>query len=163
MRFKKIVIMLGASLMMLPACKPTESNYREAYDVAKAKAEKTAAEMDADGIVNVDAPQMKVVGNDTVYMKSAILRPDNPSDELRAYNLVVAEFKMPTNARSGASMIKEKGFEAFPARSTLGRWYIVAGTGHTLPEAIELTKRFRETFPTYPYIGLFGHPTLIRK
>ncbi len=160
-RFAGIMVAVMISGSVLVGCKPTEKNYKTAYDVAIAKKQKTEAELDADGIVSADAPMRRIVDGDTLYFKGAALRLSPGEGELKEYNIVVSEFKMPTNARSGAAALKESGFDAFAAKSTGGRWYVVAGAVKSLDDARALILRFRDRYPSYPYIGL-GSPVIIR-
>lgn len=146
---------------MLPACKPTEKNYRAAYDIAIAKKQKTEAELEAEGIVDADAPTMRIVKGDTLYFKQMPLRITSSDTPLHPYNLVVDEFKMPTNARSSAETIKEKGFEARALQSSGGKWIVVAGGADSLDDAAALVRKFKSGFPNYTYIG-FGKPILVR-
>lgn len=162
MKSKKYILLLGASLMMLPACKPTEKNYREAYDIAIAKKQQTEAELEADGITDADAPTIRIVKGDTLYFKAMPLRVKADDAPLHPYNLVVDQFKMPTNARSSAATIKEKGFEARTLQSSGDKWIVVAGGADSLDETIALVKRFRSKFPHYAYIG-FGKPVIVRQ
>ena len=162
MKLKKYLIILGASLLVLPACKPTEKNYRSAYDIAIAKKAAEADDLAQEGLISSDAPTMRVIEGDTLYFKSAPLLFENSDAKRFPYSLVVDEFKMPTNARSSAAVIREKGFDAEVAKSTGGRWFVIAGGTETLEEARQLTKRFRNAFPSYAYIGI-SKPILIRR
>lgn len=146
---------------MVTGCKPTEKNYREAYDVAIAKKQKATEELESEGLISADAPRSKVVDGDTLYFKSAVLQVRPGEGKLRDYNIAVDEFKMPTNARSGAEALKDKDFGSFAAKSTGGRWYVIAGTAESLSEAASIIRRFRTLYPAYPYIGL-GRPVIIR-
>lgn len=147
---------------MLPACKPTEKNYRAAYDIAMAKKAAETDDLAQEGLISSDAPTMRIVEGDTLYFKSFPLSLENKEAKQQAYSLVVDQFKMPTNARSSAAVIREKGFDAEVAKSTGGRWFVIAGGAETLDEARLLTNRFRQAFPSYPYIGV-SKPLLIRR
>lgn len=158
----KVALIAAVSGVISVSCKPTEKNYREAYDVAIAKKQKAENDLNADGLISSDAPMRKIVNGDTLYFKGAVLMLRPGEGELKEYNIVVDEFKMPTNARSGVAALKEGGFDAFPAKSTGGRWYVVAGTSESLDGAASLIRKFRTRYPSYPYIGL-GRPVIIRR
>ena len=161
MKINKYLFILGASLLVLPACKPSEKNYRAAYDIATSKKQAEEDDLAKEGLTSTDAPTMRIVEGDTLYFKSVPLSPENKKAKRYTYSLVVDQFKMPTHARSSAAVIREKGFEAEAAKSTGGRWFVIAGGAETLGEARLLTRRFRQAFPSYPYIGL-SKPILIR-
>lgn len=155
------VVALVAIVPWVTSCKPTEKNYREAYDLAVAKRQQAADELKTEGLISADAPVSRVVDGDTLYFKSAVLQIRQGEGMIGNYNIAVDEFKMPTNARSGVEVLKEAGFDAFPAKSTGGRWYVIAGTSESLSAASALIRRFRAAYPAYPYIGL-GRPVIIR-
>ena len=161
-KFRNIMIIAGIGAIALTACKPTEKNYRSAYDVAVNKREKAAEALAADGLVAEDAPRSQVVGGDTLYFVNEVLKVDDGSTPLKALNVAVGVFKMNTNARSGALALKDKGYDACAARALGDKWYILAGSFDTIDETRAFLKRFREENPQYPYIGLSGKPVIIR-
>lgn len=151
---------VAALAMVFIGCKPTEKNYREAYDVAIAKKQQSEDELAKDGLVSADAPKMRIVQGDTIYFKNALLQIKMDAS-IKEFNVVVDEFKMQTNAKSGAALLKEKGYDSFAVKSTGGRWFVVAGSVNNLDEARAIIKRFRKDFPSYPYIGV-GKPVIIQ-
>lgn len=155
-------MMAAVAAMALTGCKPTEKNYRAAYDAALNKRQQTQAALDADGLISEDAPRLRVVQGDSIYLINDVLRPNGVS-KLKYMNVVVAKFKMPTNARAGAEALKAKGYDAFAARATGDNWYIVGGAFDTLDSAREFIRRFRKENPSYPYIGIDGHAAVIRE
>lgn len=161
-KFRNIIIIAGIGAIALTACKPTEKNYRSAYDVAVNKREKAAEALAADGLVAEDAPRSQVVGGDTLYFVNEVLKVDDGSTPLKALNVAVGVFKMNTNARSGALALKDKGYDARAARALGDKWYILAGSFDTMDETRAFLKRFRKENPQYPYIGLSGKPVIIR-
>ncbi|MDE7115737.1 MAG: hypothetical protein K2O56_04850 [Muribaculaceae bacterium] len=160
---KKILLPVAVAALVLASCKPTEKNYREAYDVAVSKREKSAESLAADGLVSEDAPRSKVVDGDTLYFVNEILRVDDGASPLKQLNVAVAVFKMNTNARAGASMLSEKGYDARAARAMEDKWYIIAGSFDSMDDTRAFIDRFRKENPSYPYIGLGGNPVIIRR
>ena len=156
---------------MLASCKPTEKNYRSAYDVAIAKKQADQEALAADGLIAEDAPKARYIDGDTLYFANEIISVDkdfapfkeNGPEELKAYNVAVGMFKMNTNARAGASALREKGFDAFPVKAMGGKWYIIGGTFVNLDDTRAFIKKFKTKNPDYPYISLDGHPVIIRK
>lgn len=160
---KKIILVLGVVLVVLTGCKPTEKNYRSAYDAAVAKREKATADanLPADLILE-DGPKKEKIGDLEVATLNERLSPVDNGDALGMVNVAVAQFKMPTNARSGAEALKEKGFQARVVKATGGRYFLLAGSYADFDAALECAARFRKAYPDYPYIGFQGEPVFIR-
>ena len=159
-KVKKILLVCGVAAMVLAGCKPTEKNYRAAYDAAVGKRQAEQAALAADGLISEDAPRPMYMDGDTIYFSNDIVKADH---EMKAVNVAVAMFKMSTNARSGAKALQEAGFDAFPAQAVGDKWYVIAGTFEDLPAARTFIKDFAAKNPGYPYIGLNDHPAIIRK
>ncbi len=159
---KKVFVIAGIAAIALSSCKPTEKNYRAAYDAALNKREKVAETLAADGLLAEDAPKSQVVDGDTLYFVNEVIRVDDVASPLKPLNVAVGVFKMNTNARSGAAALKERGFDARAARALEDKWYIIAGSFDTVDETRAFIKRFREENPQYPYIGLNGIPVIVR-
>lgn len=163
---KRIFVFAVAGMSLLSACKPTEKNYRAAYDAAVAKRQAAEAEamLPASGLISADGPQMRVVEGDTLFVESLRLRSDSAAWHQPAMAIAVSLYKMPTNARSAAAMLRDKGFrDAVAARATGDRWYVLAGGTESLKEAREFVKNFKKDMKEFPYIGLPGAPVIIRR
>lgn len=147
-------------------CKPTENNYRAAYDAAKNKREKANEEqfVPTTGLLNDEGISMKVVEGDTLYVTRDRLSRniDNP-DLLKTYNVAVGVYKMNTNAKAQAQALADKGYPAFAVQTTGDRWYAIAASFDTLEEARKFIADFRKKNPGYPYIGLPGAPVITGK
>lgn len=177
---KRNLIIIAVGVLALTACKPTEKNYRSAYDIAVNKRQAEQQALDAEGLVSEDAPKPRYIDGDTLYFANEIIRMDEDfapykdakskvaaegtpvENPLKALNVAVGMFKMNTNARSGASDLRDKGFSAFPVRAQGGKWYIIAGSFDTLDSARVFIKDFTRRNPSFPYIGLNGRPVIIR-
>ena len=155
-------VVLGA--MALTGCKPTEKNYKAAYDSALAKREAAVREqmLPATGMLSDDGPQQRIVAGDTVYvLKERILKLDGTPVPGK-WAVAVGMFKMDTNAKSGAEQLAREGFpEAIPAKATGGRYFTLVATASTIDSARLESKRFMEKHKSYPYVGLPGAPVLI--
>ena len=165
---KKLITasVLLAGLLLSVGCKPTENNYRAAYEAARNKREKANEEqlVPTTGLLSDDGPSMKVIEGDTVYVTRDRLRRDPETSELlKTYNVAVGVYKMNTNARAQAAALSEKGYNAFAVQTTGDRWYTIVGSFDTLKDAQEFITGFKKKNPGYPYIGLPGAPVITGK
>ena len=107
---KKIAIpsLLVITLLLAAGCKPTEKNYKAAYDVALGKRKAVEAEMaEAAGgheVISLDGPRRITAGGVEMNMVSEFLRMADkdeplPSPALR-YRVAAGRYRMPTNARA---------------------------------------------------------------
>ncbi|MDE7402560.1 MAG: hypothetical protein K2M87_04010 [Muribaculaceae bacterium] len=149
----------------LISCKPTEANYKAAYDSALLKREQAAKEQmrPATGLLSDDGPQLRVVDGDSIYVDhTRLLLEDGSPLKNGKWAVVVGKFKMDTNAKSSAEALKKAGFSgAVMAKANGGRYFAVAATFEKLDSAKIESHRFMKTFPDYPFIGLPGKPILI--
>lgn len=167
---KRITQIFALTLLLavglLASCKPTENNYRQAYDAAKAKREAANAEamMPTTGLLNDDGTSLKIVNGDSLFVSKDRLRrdPEQP-DILKTYNVAVGVYKMNTNAKAQAAALCEKGYDAHAVQTTGDRWYALAGGFDSLDEALDFIRGFKKKNPGYPYIGLPGSPVIIGK
>ena len=62
-------MLLGMALaaVVLTGCKPTEKNYRAAYDAAVSKREKVNESLAADGLISEDAPRKQMIDGEEFY------------------------------------------------------------------------------------------------
>lgn len=99
-----------ALLPVLPSCKPSEKNYREAYELAH---KRERANLDDDIFARLqtdDMPALRVIGSDSIYVapREALLilwQPGSTNTSVTTappYNLVVGEYRNPANARAHA-------------------------------------------------------------
>ncbi|MGN0236853.1 MAG: hypothetical protein ACI4AK_02015 [Lepagella sp.] len=162
--FLRQVIPVVLLLTILVGCKPTEKNYKAAYDAALAKREQAAIEQmrPATGLLSDDGPQMRLIGADTVYVNRAVIRTEDNKRPQGSWAVVVGKFKMDTNARAAAQNLKSEGWEnAFMAKSTGAVYYSIIDTATSLDDANAIQKAFRSKHPDYPFIGLPGAPVLL--
>lgn len=149
---------------MFVGCKPTEKNYKSAYDAALAKRQEAVAEQmrPATGLLSDDGPQLRVVEGDSVYVLKERIRMQDGAAVPGRWAVAVAVYKMDTNAKASASDLRAQGFPAaFVAKAAGGKYYTVVSAVETLDSARVASKVFRMSLPQYPYVGLPGAPVLI--
>ena len=153
--------------MAFVGCKPTEKNYKSAYDAAVNK-RKAAEALDADlgipggKLQQVDGPAIKVVNGDTVYISVQHLKfVDGVENERHRYNVAVSAYKMKTNCAALVSDLFAKGYQAFGVQNPEGMFYVIAGSFSTLDEAAGFDKSFRVKEKNHVYSGLPSAPVII--
>ncbi len=148
------------------SCKPTEKNYKAAYDAALNKRQQTDLDIPIPGgTLLVDgAPRKVPVNGDSVYISSDKLKFENaPESGKHRYNVAVGGYKMLTNCSAHVSDLINKGYEAFMAESSSGKYYAVAGSFDNLGEAalfaVSLASREKKAF----FVGLPGAPVIFEQ
>lgn len=161
---KSIYFALILGSLLLAGCKPTEKNYKAAYDAAVAKREKANSDgvLPADGLLQDDGPRKQKIAGEDLYVLNERTNPLNAENEVKKYSVAVAVFKMPTNAKSGAESLRGRGYKAFAVRARGDRYYIFAGSFDNEAEAKECYLKFKKDFPDYSYIGLPDSPVVVR-
>ncbi len=167
---KRIIMGLAVvSLLAAAGCKPTESNYKAAYDAAQKKRQAAAAvdaemSLPAGALQAVDAPRKRVVDGDSVYVVKQPLKFTGGLEvDVHRWNVAVACYKMPTNCAAQVSELFTKGYKAFSAESTGDRFYVIAGSFETLHEAAGFARKYAEGKDASAFIGLPGEPVVIER
>lgn len=163
---KQTYLFVSAALVALTfiGCKPTENNYKAAYDAALARRQEAAAEQmrPVTGLLSDDGPQLRVVDGDSVYILKERLRTPDGARPDGKWAVAVGVYKMDTNAKAAAEAIRKEGFrQAGVVNAPGGRHYTVAALTQTLDSARIVSKVFRMALPDYPFIGLPASPVLI--
>lgn len=142
--FLKCALALGAAgLISLAACKPTESNYRAAYEKAvagrgdnpdstiytKIRREFTPGKMTYAGRSIPTGSQFVAVTQDGGGVNESIKR----------YCVVAGQFKQIFNAKSMRERLTDNGYPgAFVVQTREPYYFVVAGSSHDVEPAIEL-------------------------
>lgn len=153
--------------VLFSACKPTEKNYRTAYEKASQAAERKAAEeaVATDGHIleSLDGPRIHVVDGDTVMIGHEMAKPIEAgrSGETGRMGIAVARYTMQTNARRHAEDISAEYPAAFVAKDGQDNYYVMIKRVPNVDAAIEPVRIFRISHPGYRYIGLGNAPRLI--
>lgn len=161
MKTTKLIFMAVAMLLLAGACKPTEKNYRAAYDAAKAKREyKDPDEELLTGghrLLSDDATNWVVLGQDSLQTERIWLKPSDGAKwpQSGPYRLAVAMFKMSTNANSTLSDLKKhKGLTPVIAEDGQKRLFLIAGSATTPDSLAAVLSTFRKAAPDFTYIGM---------
>ena len=161
----KYFIILSVVFCLLTSCKPTEKNYKAAYDAALGKREASMADIDVDlpegALQEVDGPQLKEIDGVKVYvLNERIRRVDEGMAMPGNYNVAVGTYKMITNCKAQAESLKTEGYEAFPAKTMGGMFYTIAASCPTLSDAVKFIQNYKSKKDRV-YVGLPNAPVII--
>lgn len=150
-------------LIGMAACKPTEKNYRSAYDVALEKREREKREgeerrremgledgailQDADGVRRISVGEREVLSRNLNFARA---------DSVKTYAVSVGTFRMPGNAKAMAADLDAEGFPGTRALKSGDNYFIVIGSGEDASEGVELMDRFSASKPDWQYVGQPG-------
>lgn len=154
-------------LLSLASCKPTEQNYKKAYDAAMAK--QKGSQYDADLGLDLstltpdDAPLTAAVGEGKVKVKTLAIRIlGDENAEPQQYNVCVGIYKMPTNAKSHAENLRLLGYEAFVMIDGEDNYHTIVRAFDSWDEAAAFAGEFKASHKDEKYIGLKGEPVIER-
>lgn len=168
MKAKSLIICSVAAVLALAACKPTEQNYRSAYDAALKKKNISTGDADlnlpAGKLQQFDGPrEREVAGGKVKTMSVRLKRIGGYECEPRSWSVAVAAYKMPTNCEAHTARLEKEGYKAFYAETPEGLYYIIAGTFDALDEAAEFARDYSSKHPAATMVGLDDTPLLIQK
>ncbi len=166
---KTIIASMLLSVLLLSGCKPTENNYKAAYDAAinKRKAAETVMTETADGheVISLDGPRRMDVDGISINMVTEFLRMADadvlaPSPGLR-FRVAAGRYRMPTNARAQMHVLADDGFESLLMMDGEGRYYAVAGCFASVGEAAACVARLQRLYKPISFVGLDGLPLVV--
>ena len=157
-----VALFLAAGIA-LTGCKPSERNYKSAYDVARAKAEREERErselnremgLSDATLQEVDGARLETVaGRPSVWGKRTRLAR---ADSVAEYSVAIATFKMPANAEALAADMRGAGFSASRTAKQGERYYTLIGESPDPAEMVLLMERFEKKYKEYHYVGQPG-------
>lgn len=161
---KKIVYLtiIIALISSISACKPTEQNYRAAYELAQQK--KAGTDTVTDRLIDSEAaPAQVTVDGISLPMKTEYTRPVRDLDgfniaDFKKYNVVIASFRQLFNAKSVRKRAIEAGFDkAFIVVNNEQVYIVIAASCSTPAEAEAALKKVNDVKPVamkspFPYI-----------
>lgn len=165
---RKAFIALLLPALALTACKPTERNYQTAYDkayeAAQRRAEGLTTGAGGERLESLDGPRLQMVDGDTLRIATAEVKRFESGEDLTDsgnVGVAVARYSMPTNARRHLADLREDFREAFIATDGDDNYYVVAFTAPSIEEAAAPLRTFRNSNPSFPFIGLPDGPLLL--
>lgn len=156
-RIYSAALLLIAALCILPACKPTEKNYRSAYDTARQKTLRQEAEileLQKDlrvagnaQLQEVDGVRLEPLGTDTLWTMHRIFAA---ADSVAPYSLAAGRMKMRANA---LAMAEDLGKNARAARSG-EEFFIIVAESDELHDIISLRQQYLKANPGFRPLNL---------
>ena len=162
---RKLIWIGGLVLLLITGCKPTEKNYKNAYDVAMAKKQAAAVSLDVDAseLQAVEGIRRQQVGEGIVSILSENIKPmDNAKQGGEGpLAIVVGKFNMSTNARRQAQDLLPTEPDAIVCIDGKDHYFVSIARCATLEEARGLIEDFKSRHPDYPFVGLDGDPVVV--
>lgn len=158
---KKSVLLLAVPMLLLAlaSCKPTEKNYKSAYDAAIAKKEKASEDdlIPEGGLLQDDGAKPFVLadGRNVGFMRAPVKDADENAEPKRYY-VVVATFSMHANAAGMAERMKKSKLAPSLLRQTDEKWYVAAAGFDDLSEASDFAAEYLNKHEKEEFIGLDG-------
>lgn len=162
-----IIPLLLMIIVGTAGCKPTEKNYRSAYDVAREKHDREQREREelrrdlgiGEGVIqDVDDYTLSDIGGEQVWVRHLNFAR---TDSVSMYAVGVATFKMDTNARAMASDLVADGWHSARCAGADKSWFVIIGESSNETEAIGILRRFRDASPKWQYVGQPGIALLV--
>lgn len=138
-----------ASALLVGACKPSEKNYRAAYDAARSKNERQMENLGTNehSFESIDGIRKIVINNQTIYkdtetLASIVESGRQPEAGTGSLGVAVGCYTMPTNARSQIEDLRKSLPGVSLAKTGAGKWYVIIKLCQTEEEAAEAISTF---------------------
>ncbi|MBD5212780.1 MAG: SPOR domain-containing protein [Bacteroidales bacterium] len=154
---------IGAALLLFlclaSGCKPTENNYKAAYEAAQAKRQKDLEDKDilipGGKLFSEDDPQpFKVHGIDLLARHEQLKLICGDEAQFHKYNVAIASFKMDANARSYWERLKDSYPDAVVVQNVRQIYFVCIGSYESEQGAALACEEFRKRNPDCPYVGI---------
>ncbi|MCM1291533.1 MAG: hypothetical protein NC201_04920 [Prevotella sp.] len=165
-RIQYIYYLLAALIFLLPSCKPTENNYKKAYEAAKAKREKDASDPDiiipGGKLANDDSPKVESLDGVSYLIKYQPLKLIAGNAPLQQFNVAIASYKMTANATSHWERIKKQFPDAVLVQNPNEIYFVCIGGYSEKTSAVNALKDYMEKYPDAQYLGIDEMQPVIR-
>ena len=119
----RLTTIAALAAIAFPSCKTTEENYRNAYEVAKAKQTEGLTADEIAGLQREEAMPRTVYNGDSIPLKGMYVKHIEGGVDNKAlrYNVIVASFRQQFNARSLMTRLRDNGYPDAVLRTLLYR------------------------------------------
>ncbi len=169
MKHKHLVLLAGIVLALVSvSCKPTEKNYKAAYDAALSK--RQAEKNDPDMALMLGGHTLDTSEGSSAFsadsgvafpVKSTRLKFEEDFGSVGEWYVAVSRFSMPTNARAQARDLTAAGYEARVAENPEKQWYVIINRSETKEQAGTAASEFVRTHSGFHFTGLDSTPLLL--
>lgn len=150
------VFVLAIAASLLAGCKPTEKNYKLAYDKAMEKKHAGVTEEVYDMMLQESLPRyMHTPGDSVRTFSEAIIWQYTPVEvdsgrktDPAPYNLAVAKYSMLTNAKSHADNLAADGWKSCVFRNGEPVYYVVVKRSANLDSVAKAAHEYVRRYPT---------------
>ncbi|MDE6299368.1 MAG: SPOR domain-containing protein, partial [Muribaculaceae bacterium] len=110
----------------------------------------------------MEGPDRQTVDGSEVFVERKRLKRFDDDSLLRGkYCVVIGAYKMKTNCRAQVADLQAKGYHAFMAADSSGKYYVVASEFPKLEEAASFAKSYAEKEKPANYVGYDDGPVII--
>lgn len=160
-RLKYGLLAVVGLITTLSACKPTENNYRAAYQAALSKRDAANDDAASLGLVLEGQPQWQKVGTDSVMvLRQPLARLTQDSAPVKQYNVAVAAYSMRTNAAAHTERLIADGYDARMLKNGDNQYLAIAAQFDSIQPAVSFIARYMSRHPHDMYAGLPGRPVV---
>lgn len=150
---------------ILTGCKPTEKNYRSAYDAAlgkRAREDSARRELNRDlgieqtgtGVLQeVDGARFQTVRGHDVWMRNVTF---SRADSIGKYSVGAAVFRMRSNARAMAADLRAEGYTSAKDAEAKDEYFVILDSFDSLDPALDLYDSFSKAKGDAPVVGAPG-------
>lgn len=154
---KSFIISAAAVTLLLAgvACKPTEKNYRQAYEKAQQKARDGLTDEQYEQMMLESLPPYLRTETDSIrYFTENVMWQYSPASvnegkEVRAahYNLAIGKYGMLTNAKAHADRLAAEGWQAVVLRNGAPTYFVIAAMSENPDSIADAAHRYRKAYP----------------
>lgn len=143
------------------SCKPTEANYKAAYDIAQ-EARRADEYTSVAGFVREGDPVWRKVGNDSVLVKQQPLaRLEGDSLQMRTLNVAIASYGMKANAVAHKNNLSSAGYDARVLLNGDDKYLVIAAQYDSIADLVLFIDGYMKRHKNDMYSGLPGRPVVM--
>lgn len=157
---KRLIMAAAVSALLLVAvgCKPTEANYKAAYEAAQAGRN---AQPEFEGMILEGGPRWHRVGEDSVLLlRHSMARLEGDTARLHPFNVAVGAYGMLTNASAHVDRLREAGYDSRVLRDGDQKYYAIAAQFDSIQPTVPFIDKYMREHPSDMYAGLPHRPVV---
>ncbi len=167
MKLNPLLLLAASGALALGACHTTESNYRAAYDVAKARTKSAERQLDPEVQAQLDRAEKRrqtvyIIGPDTLHVQTWFLaREDSAGAPIPEFSVAVNGFEQRFNALAMMRRLRENGLpEAYVVKNATPTFFVIAAATDS---AAALPALIQQAADKTASLGLAkGYPKVLR-